>query len=256
MTATNALGQQLFQNSYDPAGNLTNRTDTAGNTISYRYDALNRLVSRQYGHDMSCPCRDGDTFSYDAVGNLLTASNATASLAFTYDVRDRIATSSTVLSNASYTAVYAYDAGGFVTNLVFGRAGSPSPPQVNRTYDADGRLATVSDWLGHTWNFTWDGVGKPVASVAPGGITATNHHDAAGQLAAWQIGNFAGRTITRDPAGLKIREDITAGTLPTPQKVRYADNTFDAADRLTSATGRYGSHTNSARRPRQRGSLC
>jgi len=245
--ATNAANERVLQNAYDPAGNLTNRLDAAGNTIAYTYDALNRPIHRQYGHGMSCP--SADAFAYDPAGNLLTASNAVAQESFTYDAMDRLATASTTLATshwplATYQSTYVYDAGGLVTNLVFGRAGSPSPPQVSRTYDSDGRLATVSDWLGHTWTFTWDGAGKPTGMIAPGGIVATNHYDAAGRLAAWQIGSLAGRAISRDAAGLKTREDITAGMLPTPQKVRYADNTFDAADRLTSAQVRYGSHTN------------
>jgi len=247
--ATNAANEQVFQNAYDPAGNLTNRSDNVGNTIAYRYDELDRLIERDgFNHETH---EQHEIFEYDAVGNTLIASNDTATLSFTYDVMDRLATASTTLTTnhwplATYTAAYSYDAGGLVTNLVFGRAGSPSPPQVSRTYDADGRLTTVSDWLGHTWSFAWDGVGKPTGSSSPGGIAATNHYDAVGRLSSWQIGSLAGRIITRDAAGLKIREDITAGTLPAPQKVRYSDNTFDAADRLVSASVRYGSHTNAA----------
>ena len=237
LAATNALGQQVFLNAYDPAGNLTNRADGAGNTVRYAYDALDRLVARdafsQEGHEKH------ETFAYDAVGNLLTASNEMARLSFTYDVMDRLATATTVLSNATFTAAYARDAGGLVTNLVY------APGKiVARTYDADGRLVSLSDWLGHTWHFAWDGAGKPTGGTSPGGIAATNRYDAAGRLASWSVGTLAGRTVTRDAAGLKTREDVTAGPHPAPVFVRYATNTFDAADRLVSAQVYYGSHTN------------
>jgi YD repeat-containing protein len=85
------------------------------------------------------------TFAYDAVGNLLTASNEMARLSFTYDVMDRLATATTAVSNATFTAAYARDAGGLVTNLVYvpGKI-------VARTYDADGRLVTnqTARWSG------------------------------------------------------------------------------------------------------------
>ncbi len=222
---------------YDLVGNLTNRTDGAGNSVRYTYDALDRLAARDaFNHETH---EKHETFTYDAVGNLLSASNETASLSFTYDVMDRLATATTVVSNATFTAAYARDTGGLVTSLMYAPGKS-----VTRTYDADGRLATVSDWLGHTWHFAWDGTGKPTGGTSPGGIAATNRYDAAGRLESWSIGTLAGRTVTRDAAGLKIREDITAGPHPAPAFVRYATNTFDAADRQVAAQVRYGSHTN------------
>ena len=239
LAATNAAGEQVFANAYDLAGNLTNRTDGAGNSVRYTYDALDRLVSRSAESVSSAP--SVDAFSYDAVGNLLSASNAVARETFSYDVMDRLATAATALSNAVFTAAYARDTGGLVTNLVYapGKA-------VTRTYDTDGRLATVSDWAGHTWVFTHDGASKLTSVLSPDGIAATNRYDAAGRLESWSVGTLAGRAITRDAAGLKIREEITAGPHPAPAFVRYATNTFDAADRLIAASVRYGSHTNAA----------
>ncbi|MGI6496072.1 MAG: RHS repeat domain-containing protein [Kiritimatiellia bacterium] len=236
------------------------RSHSAGNTVRYAYDALDRLVARDaFNHEGH---GKHETFAYDAVGNLLAASNEVARLSFSYDVMDRLATATTVVSNATFTAAYARDTGGLVTNLVYAPGKS-----IARTYDADGRLATVSDWLGHTWHFAWDGAGKPTGGTSPGGIAATNRYDAAGRLESWSVGTLAGRTVTRDAAGrleswsvgtlagrtvtrdaagLKTREDITAGPHPAPAFVRYATNTFDAADRLVSAQVRYGSHTNAA----------
>ncbi len=175
------------------------------------------------------------------MGNLLAASNDTATLSFGYDVMDRLAAATTAVANVTFTTAYSRDAGGLATNLVHapGKA-------VSRTFDPDGCLASVSDWFGHTWTFAWDGAGKPTGSVSPGGILSTNHYDAAGRLASWNVGSLAGRTITRDLAGLKTREDITAGPHPVPSIVRYSENTFDAADRLVEAQVRYGSHTNAA----------
>jgi RHS repeat-associated protein len=244
VAATNAANEQVFVNAYDSVGNLTNRTDGAGNSIAYSYDVLNRLVARDAFHHEEHEGREG--FGYDAVGNLLTASNETATLLFSYDAMDRLTSSVSrvsvsPVSSFEFPVSYARDAGGLVTNLVYapGKA-------VARTYDPDGRLASVSDWHGRTWTFAWDGAGKPTGGTSPGGIVSTNHYDAAGRLSSWSVGSLAGRTVTRDLAGLKTRDDITAGPHPAPAFVRYAENTFDAADRLVSASVRYGSHTNAA----------
>ncbi|HRT29097.1 MAG TPA: hypothetical protein P5527_04835 [Kiritimatiellia bacterium] len=205
----------------------------------YTYDALDRLAARDaFNHETH---EKHETFTYDAVDNLLSASNAVARETFTYDVMDRLATATTVLSNVTFATAWERDAGGLVTNLVY----APGKT-VTRIYDTDGRLATVSDWLGHTWTFTHDGASKLTSVLSPGGIAATNRYDAAGRLASWSVGTLAGRVITRDAAGFKIREEITAGPHPAPAFVRYATNTFDAADRLIAASVRYGSHTNAA----------
>jgi YD repeat-containing protein len=215
VAATNALGHQVFANLYDPAGNLTNHTDGAGHTIAYSYDVLNRLVRRESGVGGSA-----SSFAHDPVGNLLTASNSTATLAFGYDIMDRLASATTTVSGVSFVASYSRDAGGLVTNVVFGRAGATTPPSIARAYDPDGRLVAVSDWHGRTWTFAWDGAGKPTGGTAPGGIVATNHYDAAGRLASWSVGSLAGRAITRDLAGLKTRDEIAAG--PHPVRPSYA----------------------------------
>ncbi|HRR33965.1 MAG TPA: hypothetical protein P5026_07705 [Kiritimatiellia bacterium] len=128
VAATNAANEQVFANRYDPAGNLTNRTDGAGNTIAYSYDVLDRLVEVVPQTSPLTP----QTFSFDPVGNLLTASNETATLTFGYDAMDRLTSAATSLSNATYNVTYRRDAGGLVTNLVYA-----SGKAVTRAYDPD-----------------------------------------------------------------------------------------------------------------------
>ena len=157
VAATNAASEQVFANRYDPAGNLTNRTDGAGNSIASSYDELNRLVMQESG--VGSPA---SSYSYDPANNLLTASNATAYLSFGYDAMDRLTSAATSLSNATYNVTYHRDAGGLGTNLVYA-----SGKVVTRAYDPDGRLASVSDWLGHTWTFAWTAPASRLALPPP-----------------------------------------------------------------------------------------
>jgi RHS repeat-associated protein len=174
-------------------------------------------------------------------GKVLSASNAVAQERFAYDSMDRLTAATTTVGGVSFANQWRRDLGGLVTNVVYAPGKS-----LTRTYDTDGRLVEVKDWLGHTWAFAWDGAGKPTGATAPGGIVNTNTFDSAGQLSGWRVGTLVGRSIERDEAGKRVRDTITAGSMPAPSFVRYADNTFDAADRLTAAQVRYGSHTNEA----------
>ena len=179
-----------------------------------------------------------ESFSCDLAGNLLAASNAVAAETFAYDLRDRLTNAVTRIGTNAWELAWSRDAGGLVTNLSYGAGRA-----VARTYDLAGRLVAVRDWLGHEWTFAWDGASRPTGGVSPGGTPHTFSYDAAGRLSAWSVSGVAGRTIERDAAGRRTRDTVTAGPVPTATLQRNAENTFDAADRLVSATVAYGGST-------------
>jgi RHS repeat-associated protein len=114
--------------------------------------------------------------------------------------------------------------------------------------DADGRVTNVTDWAGHAWTFTRDAAGRLTALdyPAPSGVSGSWTHDANHKVSGWTYNNgspIAGRTITRDAAGVKTKEQVTAGLFPNPQSPRRSANVFDTADRLTSATVALGMNT-------------
>ena len=120
------------------------------------YDARNRLARRTTA--------DGtDAFSYDLVGNLLSASNSVACETFAYDLRDRLTNAVTRIGSNAWELAWARDAGGLVTNVSYGAGRA-----VARTYDLAGRLVAVRDWLGHEWTFAWDGASRPTGGTSPG----------------------------------------------------------------------------------------
>jgi len=233
--ATNALGVEAFRAWYDPSGNITNRLDSEGNQISFQYDVLERLTLRT-------SASSEERFGYDVVGNLLTASNATARLAFGYDLMDRlIAATNTIQvspsSSFEFPIAYTPDSGGLITNVLYA-AGKA----VSRNYDADGNLVGVKDWLGHEWTFTYNGTGQPTGGFSPGSFTHGFSYDGVGRLSGWSVSSIAARTIERDIAGIRTRDTVTVGTMPTLATDRKAVNTFDAADKLVSASVTYGTN--------------
>ena len=113
-------------------------------------------------------------------------------------------------------------------------------------YDADGRVTNVTDWAGHAWTPTLDAAGRMTALSYPNGVSGYWAHDTNHKVSGWSYTGgspIAGRTITRDEAGVKIKENVTVGLFPNPQSPRHAVNAFDAADRLVSATVAVGTNT-------------
>ena len=229
--------RRLYAAAYDNCGNVTNLVRGDGRAasplaaaVSMSYDALNRLVSRT---------ADGEReeFSYDATGLLLTASNSVARESFTYDVCGRLSASSTLIGESNYSVSYLRDSGGFATNISYGAGIS-----VSREYDSDGRLVAVHDSLGHEWTFLWDGEGKPLGGTSPDARAHSFTYDAAGRLSSWSVGTIAGRAIARDAAGQRVSDTVTAGSMPSPGLWRRAENTFDRAGRIVSASVVYGTN--------------
>ncbi|TGO02072.1 hypothetical protein PN36_31005 [Candidatus Thiomargarita nelsonii] len=69
---------------YDAGGNLTAKLDAKGQKVEYVYDALSRLVQVSYFDSASVLVKTV-TFSYDAVGNLLSYDDGVTSGSYGYD---------------------------------------------------------------------------------------------------------------------------------------------------------------------------
>ncbi|MCL2103567.1 MAG: hypothetical protein FWH21_00700, partial [Kiritimatiellaeota bacterium] len=230
------IAEQVFRAYYDLNGNITNRIDGNGISIRSTYDVLDRLTA--VFTNGTANTQRISAFTYDAVGNMLTASNATAQLTFTYDVMNRVTNAITKINNISYPTQWKRDLGGLVTNLTYATG-----KNVSYTHDEDGLLSSVTDWLGNEWVFTRDPAGRLLSlssPPSPASPTSLFSYDNAGRLSSWNVGTLAGREISYDAANRRIRDDITAGAIPKPTLQRTALNTFDAADKLTSANVRYG----------------
>ena len=230
LSETDACGRLRFTNRYDRVGNLVSGTDGEGYVTTCDYDALNRLVRRESPDAV-------ETFGYDPVGNLISSSNDIAATSFAYDLRDRLVSASSAVGTNVFSTVWQRDAGGLVTNFV---CGSDMP--VAKAYDLRGRLTSVRVG-GHEWTFAYDAENRLVGGASPDGVNRSLAYDGCGSVTEWSVGSLAGRTITRDAAGRRIRDDVTAGPMPTPPSRRLARNVFDESDRLVSASVKEGGVT-------------
>lgn len=115
---------------YDVNNQMVSRTDNNGQTTTYEYDVIYRMTSRIY------PDGARDDFAYDAVGNLLRASNANATLAFTYDDINRM-TSETLNGK---TTGFAYNTQQRKRTIFY-----PGGRQIEEVFDVRNRLESIMD---------------------------------------------------------------------------------------------------------------
>ncbi|MEB3220007.1 MAG: putative Ig domain-containing protein [Nostocales cyanobacterium 94392] len=145
-----ALGRQISQT--DPLGNVSKyRYDAVNNLIeiidrnnrqrNFTYDAVDRLTQEQW-HNNGTSVRIIN-FTYDDVGNLLSATNSDSTNIFTYNDRDRVTQVSTDISGlTTFDLNYSYDGTGNRTSVSDNLGVS-----VNSSYDPR-NLLTSQTWQG------------------------------------------------------------------------------------------------------------
>ncbi|MCL4506710.1 MAG: hypothetical protein M1434_11110 [Chloroflexi bacterium] len=137
------------QYGYDAVGNITSINDAVnGENQSYTYDPLNRLTSVSGAYT--------ETYSYDAVGNIMSKAGLTYS--YTNALHKHAVTA---LSNGS---LFQYDANGNMTQRVEGGV------TYTQTWDSDNRLASVTKGS-QTTSYFYDADGALVRKVEPRGMT-------------------------------------------------------------------------------------
>ncbi len=145
--------------SYDPAGNLLQKTSPAPNqtgsatqTISYCYDELNRITGRAYSaqtcQGTQLPAGTAVvSYVYDqgpnSNGRLTSITDQAGALTYSYDLLGRMVTQQRTLSGTTKTIGYDYNVDGSVKALHY-----PSGRVVNYTYDSAGRLIAAIDGNG------------------------------------------------------------------------------------------------------------
>jgi len=147
--------------------------------------------------------------TYDADGNIDTASDSVGTITYTTDLLGRITGTSEVrsggtnTSSTSYnwrneptsytdwngaTVGYEYNVRGDKTKVTY-----PGNKQVIYTYTAACRLQTVTDWNSNVTTYTYDGEGRLTTKARPNGITESRSYDLNNRVT--QIKELQGSTI-------------------------------------------------------------
>lgn len=226
---------------YDSAGNRAGKTDARGVTVTYSYDALNRLTGIDY------PGTDEDIgYTYDqtlnnnpGIGRLTLIQDQSGSTGYLYDRRGNIiqADQSVVVNgqNIPLSTGYQYDPADNLVQVTY-----PSGRVVDYNRNSLGQIDQVSA----TYNMQPQTLASAIGYLPFGSVTSITY------------GNGLTRTLAHDQ-DYRITDIVTPGmqdlnfsydlnnniTQLLNALVTSSDQSFgyDALDRLSTATGAYGS---------------
>ncbi|TKB87563.1 MAG: hypothetical protein E8D43_00895, partial [Nitrospira sp.] len=228
-TRKDALNRQESYE-YDAAGNLTQFTDRKNQIAAFAYDALNRRTTATYQGDTPASTT---TFTYDAVGRVMRASDTAAgagTIDFGYDTLDRLIQEIT----GQGTVAYQYDVLGRRTQMT---ANGQSP--VTYQYDVASRLTRVEQGSLFA-TLGYDNAGRRTSLGYSNGTTTSYAYDLASRVTAithnGPNGLIEALAYTYDAAG--NRTSLTRANGPAsvvPQAVASA--TYDAANEQTQFSG-------------------
>ncbi|MEV4751820.1 LamG-like jellyroll fold domain-containing protein [Streptosporangium sp. NPDC049248] len=199
---------------YTAAGDLAEQTSPSGLKTQLAYDALGRVTSNTQVSEAH-PTGVTTTFSYDNLGRLLTRTEPGVK----NEVTDVTHTAKTTLT---------YDAdGNQLTTTVADLTGGDPARTTTYTYDAKGRVETVTDPEGGVVRSAWDVTGAQVSTTDPLGTVLTYAYTKRGEPASTTIKNWTGSPVSPQ----------------APQDVVLESRSYDPGGRLAGQVDAMGRKT-------------
>ncbi len=176
VTVANGQNVQALTYTYDPVGNILQIVDASttltAKTTDYTYDDLHRLltatITNSAAENVDGPDNGNQvqTFSYDAIGNILTKSDVGS---YSYDGASGVANFANPHAVTS-TPInwFSYDNNG---NMIEANAWTPNDYKAF-TWDYNNRLISATAGAS-TSNYTYDASGQRVKSITPSGTTVS-----------------------------------------------------------------------------------
>ncbi|HEV7745181.1 MAG TPA: Ig-like domain-containing protein, partial [Pyrinomonadaceae bacterium] len=230
---------RLFETiEYDDAGNVIERTDTAGRVTAYAYDDVNRRISTtdpdnkttSFDYDeLSRTIQVQDAldqkyeFAYDLLGRQTGMTRNAVSMSYGYDAVGN-PTSRTDYNGA--TTDYTYDDLNRLTTMSY-----PDSASVTYAYDGLSRLTTAANENG-TVTFSYDSRGRVSETTDVWGKTLGYSYDANGNRVAMSLDSSDYASYSYDEVNRQTRVNDAA--------TRVVDYSYDATNKLSSRALRNG----------------
>jgi RHS repeat-associated protein len=224
---------------FDKDGNVSKQSAFA--VTNYTYDALDRLLTRAYPADstLNVSLTYDQTGHGSGVGHLTSLTDQAGSLSLSYEQRGLVTSNGRTISSNVYTTGYTYESAGRLSGVTYASSGW----KVSYVRDNAGQVSSITD--------------KPPSTAAVNLATSITHMPF-GPVASFTYGNGITDTRTYD-LGYRMTEvkDVATGSILDLTNAYDADNnvhtitdsattannqtlTYDAIDRLKTATGSYG----------------
>ena len=226
-----------YNYSYDPIYQLTQALRTTDNTIteSYTYDTVgNRLTALNtpytYNSSNEMLTLQGTSYTYDANGNRLSKTNSTGTTSYTWDYENRL--TSATLPGTGGTVYFTYDPFGRRVQKI-----SPTAGTTIYTYDGANEVSQLTATGGLQVRFTQGlGIDEPLVELRPtrtvfteadGVGTVTSHTNPNGNLVdTFTFDSFGWVDAGFDPATdwyLYTGREIDTETALYYYRARYYD---------------------------------
>ena len=161
---------QMSQASYNANGMITQSIDPVGRTTNYNYDTntIDLLTVKQVngsGQDTL------STMTYNSLHEPLTVTDASGqTTTMTYNTQGQLLTRTVVVGGSNQTTTLAYYTSGS-TGFLHTVTGPVTGAVTTYTYDAVGRVHTVTDSEGYVLTTAYDNLDRPTTVTYPDGTT-------------------------------------------------------------------------------------
>lgn len=191
---------------YDVKGNPLTITDADNKVTRFFYNAQGLLTETR---DALYPTNPATTFTYDALGRLLTTTdplNRTTTL--TYDNTGNVATSKDALNRIT---TFEYDVKNRLKKVI-----DPLSGETRYTYDGNGNLLTVKDAKNQTTTFAYDDRNRLLSTTDPLGKVEAYSYDGNDNLLTRVTPKNETISFAYDPVN-----QLLSKTLPGAQVTSY-----------------------------------
>ena len=211
---------------YNGAGRLTSELRANGASLSYAWDALDRLRSRSSGGTTEIWNYDEGLFG---IGRLTSVVDGTGSTTYTYAADGQLAAQATVIDGVSYGSTRTYDGAGQLTGMTY-----PNGLALGYQYDSANRLARITSNLsGASAQIATSFLYQPATELRytarfGNGLSSTQTHDTDGRLVNLTVSGVQQQQFAW--TNVDTIQSISDGILPQLS----SSFSYDANERLVS----------------------
>ena len=207
----------------DAVGNMTNKTQSVV-SVNYTYDEMNRLTFIDYSDDAI-----DISYAYDSDGNVDSISNQLTHRSYDYDANGNLTSESLSVGANTYNTNYIFNNLDHLSQIEY-----PSGRSVTYAPDGLGRPSQAAPFV---TGVTYFPNGIPERVTYANGLESVFSQDNRLRLATAQTGLLLSYDYDYDAVG------NTTGIIDLRSSINTRSMTYDDLDRLTDASGAWGTAT-------------